>query len=135
MIKCQCGGELHRNMVEEKYDGEICLYCPKCHFEHFNAQDYFSEEDLKDIPRFQKVFLYNERLDNGKDIVMAVTTDEIIIGGYFEKWSSRMEEVGRYEQINHYNCIKDFKTTYGAWERDFNDPCRCQFCEGNSNEC
>lgn len=116
MIKCECGHYMKRNLVEETYDGEISLYCEKCHFEHFKAEKYFREEELSDIKIFPVIYLYNERFDNGKDVFVSITSDEIINGGYFEYWSKKLEDKGDYEKITHKNCIEDFKLIYGAWE-------------------
>ena len=46
MIKCKCGQVWMKQSNLSGYSGEVVLVCIKCKERYYNAQEWFSEDEL-----------------------------------------------------------------------------------------
>lgn len=47
-----------------------------------------------------------------------VFTEEQILESYWDYWKHKMQSVGKYDEINRENCIRDWVVVNWAWEYD-----------------
>lgn len=62
-----------------------------------------------------KTFRYDEPDENGSNIAVTVTEDEII-DRYWDFWCEAMKKVDKGHLISRENCIEDFCVIHWAWE-------------------
>lgn len=59
-------------------------------------------------------FRYNEQGDDGENVVVTITEDEVF-ATYWPWWQEQMRKAGKGDEISREACIEDFLIVNWAW--------------------